>query len=118
MFQSTSLYERILIAARNCFQRQGYTGASILQICREARVAPATLYRYFKNKHDLFEAASGEALTASLADPRRSRILEAALSLFGSQGYLGTTLSEIADRAEVSRATLYDPFPKQVLDFG
>lgn len=108
---STSRRERILESARNCFQQEGYNGASILQICQVAQVAPATLYRYFKDKRELFEAVGGEELAASFADPRRTRILEAALNCFSRQGYRNTTLSEIASHAGVARTTLYQLFP-------
>lgn len=41
----------------------------------------------------------------------RQRILEAALELFCSRGYAGTTMDEIADRADVARRTLFNHFP-------
>lgn len=46
----------------------------------------------------------------------RERILGAAAELFQEQGYSQTTLEAIADRAEVSRTTLFNYFPgKEVL---
>ncbi|HVU13168.1 MAG TPA: TetR/AcrR family transcriptional regulator [Phototrophicaceae bacterium] len=41
----------------------------------------------------------------------RQRIIAAAAALFGSGGYSQTTMDEIAARAEVSRATLFNYFP-------
>lgn len=53
------------------------------------------------------------------ADTRRERrkqeiqsfILEAAIELFGSQGYDATTVEQICERADISRQTLYSYYP-------
>lgn len=42
---------------------------------------------------------------------RREAILDAALILFSRQGYAETTLTEVADRARLGKATLYYYFP-------
>ena len=47
---------------------------------------------------------------AEAAEETRRRIREAAAELFVSQGYLGTTLREVARRAGVGERTLYDSF--------
>lgn len=41
----------------------------------------------------------------------RRAVLDAALSLFSHQGYRGTTMREIADRARVSTGNVYHHFP-------
>ena len=41
----------------------------------------------------------------------RQRIIAAAADLFGSDGYAQTTMDDIAQKAEVSRATLFNYFP-------
>ena len=38
---------------------------------------------------------------------RRQAILKAALDVYETEGYLGTTMEKIAERAELSKATLY-----------
>ncbi|MBI1257081.1 MAG: TetR family transcriptional regulator [Chloroflexi bacterium] len=43
----------------------------------------------------------------------RERILAATMDLFGAQGYSQTTMDEIAEKAEVSRATLFNYFPSK-----
>jgi AcrR family transcriptional regulator len=49
----------------------------------------------------------------------RTAIHEAAMSLFADQGFAGTTIDEIADRADVSRATVFSYFPaKEDIVFG
>lgn len=46
-----------------------------------------------------------------VAAEKRVVILQAAAALFGSQGYAGTSLAQIADGAGVSKATLFKQFP-------
>ena len=41
----------------------------------------------------------------------RQRILKASRQLFSSKGYEETTMEDVAERAEVSKATLYNYFP-------
>jgi AcrR family transcriptional regulator len=47
------------------------------------------------------------------APARRARIMEAALTTFGSRGYGPTSMAEIASLAGVTRAVLYDHFPSK-----
>lgn len=47
---------RILDAAKNCFVRFGFQGASMHQICAEAGMSPGALYRYFRSKEAIIEA--------------------------------------------------------------
>jgi AcrR family transcriptional regulator len=42
--------------------------------------------------------------------PKREAILDAALDLFAAKGYHGTTVPEVADRAEVGAGTVYRYF--------
>ncbi|MCU0831114.1 MAG: TetR/AcrR family transcriptional regulator [Rhizobiaceae bacterium] len=47
---------RIVEAARACFLRSGFHGASMGDICAEAGMSPGALYRYFPSKESLIEA--------------------------------------------------------------
>lgn len=47
---------RILEAAKLCFVRSGFQGASMQQICAEAGMSPGALYRYFPSKEAIIEA--------------------------------------------------------------
>ncbi len=47
---------RILDAARKCFVRSGFRGASMHEICTEADMSPGALYRYFPSKESIIEA--------------------------------------------------------------
>jgi TetR/AcrR family transcriptional repressor of uid operon len=48
--------QRILEAAKACFVRSGFQGASMHQICAEAGMSPGALYRYFPSKEAIVEA--------------------------------------------------------------
>ncbi len=48
--------EAILVAARVVFAEQGYEGASIRQIARDAAVDPALVHHYFGTKEELFKS--------------------------------------------------------------
>ena len=48
--------QRILEAAKTCFVRSGFQGASMQQICAEAGMSPGALYRYFASKEAIIEA--------------------------------------------------------------
>ena len=54
-------FDQVLDGARIVFMRDGYEGASVDDIAREAGVSKATLYAYFPDKRMLFlEVAKGE----------------------------------------------------------
>ncbi|MBE7185176.1 MAG: TetR/AcrR family transcriptional regulator [Methylobacterium mesophilicum] len=71
--------QRILDAAKACFVRSGFQGASMQQICTEAGMSPGALYRYFPSK---------EAIIAAIAEADRKhdaeifRLMEQAPSFF------------------------------------
>jgi TetR/AcrR family transcriptional regulator, mexJK operon transcriptional repressor len=54
-------FDQVLLGARKVFLRDGFDGASVDDIAREAGVSKATLYAYFPDKRLLFaEVARGE----------------------------------------------------------
>ena len=54
-------FGQVLDGARHVFMRDGFEGASVDDIAREAGVSKATLYSYFTDKRLLFmEVAKGE----------------------------------------------------------
>lgn len=48
--------QRILDAAKACFVRSGFQGASMQEVCAEVGMSPGALYRYFPSKEALIEA--------------------------------------------------------------
>jgi TetR/AcrR family transcriptional regulator, repressor for uid operon len=59
--------DQILQAAGRCFQRDGFRGASIGDICTEAGISPGHLYHYFANKEAIIEAMTEFALSKTNA---------------------------------------------------
>jgi AcrR family transcriptional regulator len=56
----TAKRRQIIEGARAVFLTQGYDAASMSDIARKAGVSKGTLYVYFKNKEELFEAITEE----------------------------------------------------------
>ena len=52
-------------------------------------------------------------LRVAQAEATRQRILESAVALFATQGYDATTMDDIAESADVSRATVFNFFPRK-----
>lgn len=96
-------YDQVLNGAWHVFRRDGFEGASVDDIAREAGVSKATLYSYFPDKRLLFlEVARGECcrqsretadLITSGSGPQdvlticASRMLDFLLSDFGLRIY-------------------------------
>ncbi len=53
-------YDQVIGGARDVFMREGYEGASVDEIARDAGVSKATLYSYFPDKQHLFLAVLQE----------------------------------------------------------
>jgi AcrR family transcriptional regulator len=53
-YQKDEIRNNILISAKNEFLNKGFKGASMRDISKNAGVALGNVYRYFKNKEDLF----------------------------------------------------------------
>ncbi len=66
----------ILAAARKFFEQKGYRATSMAVIAEEARLAVGTLYKFFRDKRDLYQTLVAvtmkdfeRQLTAALRDP-------------------------------------------------
>jgi TetR/AcrR family transcriptional repressor of uid operon len=71
----------ILMAAGRCFERGGFQGATISDICAEAKMSPGHLYHYFASK----EAIVGAMVQAHLAmAARRAQTTAAAADPIGA----------------------------------
>ncbi len=55
---------QVLDAARACFARSGFRGASMQEICAEAKMSPGALYRYFPTKEELLFTLMREHMEA------------------------------------------------------
>jgi len=54
--------QQILGAAARCIARDGYRGASIAAICKEAGISPGHLYHYFPSKEEILVALTSIGL--------------------------------------------------------
>jgi len=55
---------QILDAARCCFVRGGYHRTTMAEICKEAKLSPGAVYRYFEGKEAIFEGLAERRLQA------------------------------------------------------
>jgi AcrR family transcriptional regulator len=79
---------------------------TVADFASAAGVSRASFYRYFKSRDALMEA-----LNRTPEPDARERILDAALGMVGVRGLAALSMDELADKADVSRATLYRIFP-------
>lgn len=90
---ATGTRERLLAAARELIEEDGYSGASVVAIAERAGVAAGTLYRHFASKEELFvevfrsvcarEERATRAAAAALPDGASAAArLEAVLGTF------------------------------------
>jgi len=87
--------ERLLAAAREIVEEDGYGGASVMAIAERAGVAAGTLYRHFSSKEELFVE-----LFRTVCDREVAAMRRAAESVDGSHvDRLETVLSTFAARA-------------------
>lgn len=110
--------ERILEAARGCFSREGYAGARVAEIARQAGVNPAVIYRHFAGKRELFDALGQPELDFPRQQhtARRAEIVQAAAQVFSQKGFAAASMDEIAEQAVLSKGGLYVYFDsKQAL---
>lgn len=63
--------DRILEAALHLISERGYNGATTAEIARRAGVAEGTIYRYFKDKKELFIACVEPVVHEALRRERR-----------------------------------------------
>lgn len=94
-------YEQVLEGARTVFLRDGFEGASVDDIAREAGVSKATLYSYFPDKRLLFmEVAKSECRRQ--ADEAMELIDDSApvaeVLTFAAERITGFMLSEFGQR--------------------
>ena len=65
-------YKRVIRTAEELFKRVGFRAVTMEMVAREANVAKATLYSYFKNKDELYMA-----VCTRMADILRGSVVQA-----------------------------------------
>lgn len=76
------------------------------EIAHAAGMSRASFYRAFDSRDAVLQE-----LEVAPEPGARERVLEAALEMVGASGLVALSMDELADRAQVSRATLYRLFP-------
>ena len=123
-------FDQVIAGAREVFLREGFEGASVDQIARDAGVSKATLYSYFPDKQALFMAVltsqcqmqSEQAMGIEILQrPVPEALYSIALSFLNflmsdfSIQVFRVCVAESNRFPELGRA-FYDSGPKQVLD--
>lgn len=103
--------ELVVAAARDVLARQ--PSAGVREIAAQAGVSRATVYRHFRSRTELLEASEVDADV-----PARDRVLGEALVLLERTGLARLSMDDVADRARVSRATVYRLFPGRAALFA
>jgi AcrR family transcriptional regulator len=87
-----------LEAAGRCFVRDGFRGASISDICSEAKISPGHLYHYF---------ASKEAIVSAMAEARVTQVAARFERSMQSSNPIGSFCAELESfKAKHSHASL------------
>ena len=110
--QNYEMQKKICSAAKSVFLKKGYAGTKMMDIADKAGISPATIYKYYSGKKTLFNALNiPEAKDIHpQQDKKREEILHVALILFGENGFEGTSMDLIAQKAGYSKASLYQYF--------
>src|SRR3546814_14746009 len=89
--EADKVKESIKKAARELFRRHGYKKTSVNEIARRAKIAKATIYKYFDSKELVLHAILMDYIRESVAD---------LLSKYNNQAdletYLGNTILRVS----------------------
>jgi AcrR family transcriptional regulator len=96
--------DTVLTAARSALGSD--QSLTMSELASATGVSLRQLYRLFGSRESLLKELDLEPLP-----PARARILEAALELLGRSSLADLSMDELADHANVSRATVYRLFP-------
>jgi AcrR family transcriptional regulator len=107
--------ELIQKAALLVFNDKGYAGASMIEIAAKAGVNPATIYRFFSSKQELFQSLQRPDLDFpdEQEQQMRQRIMQSALGVFSQKGYSTATMDEIALAVGLSKPAVYFYYPSK-----
>lgn len=94
--------QRVMDAAKKCFVRSGFQGASMQQICSEAAMSPGALYRYFPSK---------EAMIAAITEADRRHDAEIFTAMFENpdvvDGFVTAAMAHVRHMHESGNAPLF-----------
>jgi AcrR family transcriptional regulator len=103
---TASARERLIAAAKRCFERHGVARTRVDDIAAEAKVSRATVYRYFRDRDDLILAVLEAEADAFLVEFRQRLSVEAPLE---EQLIDGVVFAVAAVRQDERLALLFTP---------
>lgn len=102
--------DAILAAARKVFASEGYEGATIADIAREAGVAAGTVYLYYQSKIDLFAALNEQffaAIQKALIEAKAPPDVRG-----GTRARINAVFAACADHVDLVRLVFLNPDPR------
>ncbi|SHW27669.1 TetR family transcriptional regulator [Mycobacteroides abscessus subsp. abscessus] len=102
------MVERILDAGRRVLLEVGYERASTARIAHEAGISPGSVYQYFSNKDDIFQAIAQEMqsqLKDSVMDRIRSRVSNSDVASVAEEA-IGAVVEALATQRDILRVAL------------
>ncbi|MFA5631299.1 MAG: TetR/AcrR family transcriptional regulator [Porticoccaceae bacterium] len=110
--RSQILFKRILMAAKELFEREGYAYVSTNQIADHANVSIGSIYQYFSNCESIALALYEEASTQASLEMRRKAFEILSLPLRESIPRLIGTLADIFEADQFVLLQLIDEVPE------
>lgn len=89
--QADKIIECILQAAKELFRRYGYNKTSVNEIAKKAKVAKATIYKYFESKEMILHSILMEYIRKSVDD-----LLHSAEEIEDQEGYLSKLIFKVS----------------------
>ena len=98
----------ILAAARGCFARYGYEGATVRRLEEETGLSRGAIFHHFRDKDSLFLAVAEDDAAAMAETVARNGLVQVMRDLLDRAGN-GDTAGWLGSQLEVSRRLRTDP---------
>ena len=100
----------ILAAARGCFARHGYEGATVRRLEEATGLSRGAIFHHFRDKESLFLAVAEDDAAAMVATVRRNGLVQVMRDLLEqARTSDGDTAGWLGSQLEVSRRLRTDP---------
>ena len=100
----------ILAAARGCFARYGYEGATVRRLEEATRLSRGAIFHHFRDKESLFLAVAEDDAAAMAETVARNGLVQVMRDLLNRAGSSdGDTAGWLGSQLEVSRRLRTDP---------
>ncbi|MEV8507192.1 helix-turn-helix domain-containing protein [Actinoplanes sp. NPDC051475] len=99
----------ILAAARGCFARYGYEGATVRRLEEATGLSRGAIFHHFRDKDSLFLAVAEDDAAAMVETVARNGLVQVMRDLLERAGASGDTAGWLGTQLEVSRRLRTDP---------